>query len=54
MKLINCIEDDNSSREFLICVLKTENYEISNFTEDQGLMEKLKYTIPAFLQSRYE
>lgn len=46
MKLIYCIEDDNSTSEILICALKTVNYEVSNFTDNQCLMEKLKHTIP--------
>lgn len=46
MKLIYCVEDDNSLRELLTCALKTVNYEVSGIPDNQGLMEKLKKSVP--------
>jgi len=46
MKLIYCVEDDYRTRELLICALKTINYEVSGFSDNQSFMEKLNNSIP--------
>ncbi len=46
MKLIYCVEDDYSTRELLICALKTVNYKVSGFSDNQHFMEKLNNSIP--------
>jgi two-component system alkaline phosphatase synthesis response regulator PhoP len=46
MKLIYCVEDDYITREFLICALKTVNYEVSGFLDNQLFMEKLNNLVP--------
>ncbi|WP_019227943.1 response regulator transcription factor [Sedimentibacter sp. B4] len=46
MKLIYCVEDDNSLRELLTCALKTVNYEVSSISDYQVLKEKLKKSVP--------
>lgn len=46
MKLIYCVEGDYSTRELLICALKTVNYNVSGFSDNQRFMENLNKSVP--------
>ncbi len=46
MKLIYCVEDDNSLRELMICALKTVNYEVLGFSYNHSIAEKLENSVP--------